>query len=143
MTPRASLAESSAAPRTRHPTWNRVKARASLAQLALFVLMATTATAQPTADPSEPRFDILEFVIEGDTLLGTATIERTVYPFLGPGRRAADAEGARRALQQAYQDAGYLSVTVLLPPQRVDGGEVRVAYRTLDQLDALCRLLSA
>ena len=126
MTPRASLAESSAAPRTRHPTWNRVKARASLALLALFVLMATTATAQPTADPSEPRFDILEFVIEGDTLLGTATIERTVYPFLGPGRRAADAEGARRALQQAYQDAGYLSVTVLLPPQRVDGGEVRL-----------------
>lgn len=24
-----------------------------------------------------------------------------------------------------------------------DGGEVRVAYKTLDQLDALCRLLSA
>jgi hemolysin activation/secretion protein len=39
-----------------------------------------------------------------------------------------DAEGARKALEQAYQDAGFLSVNVVLPPQRVDeaGGEIRL-----------------
>jgi hemolysin activation/secretion protein len=75
-----------------------------------------------------PRFDILEFVITGDTLLGNAAIERVVYPFMGPARSVADAEGARKALEKAYQDAGFLSVSVLLPPQRVDtsGGEVRL-----------------
>jgi hemolysin activation/secretion protein len=80
-----------------------------------------------TADKT-PRFDILEFVVTGDTLLGSAAIERAVYEFMGPGRTVADAEGARKALEKAYQDAGFLSVSVLLPPQRVDtaGGEVRL-----------------
>ncbi len=85
--------------------------------------------AQPAPPSTEgPRFDILEFVVSGDTLLGSAAIERAVYAFMGPQRSAADAEGARKALEKAYQDAGFLSVNVLLPPQRVDtaGGEVRL-----------------
>jgi len=129
MTPRAPLAKPSTAPRALHATPMRVVAAVLfvlMAAMAAMAAMATTASAQVPAASAEPAFDILEFVVEGDTLLGAATIERTVYPFLGPGRRAADAEGARRALQQAYQDAGYLSVSVLLPPQRVDGGEVRL-----------------
>ena len=78
--------------------------------------------------PNEPRFDIFEFVVVGDTVLGATAIENAVYAFLGPQRTAADAEGARRALAKAYQDAGFLSVNVVLPPQRVDqsGGEVRL-----------------
>lgn len=82
-----------------------------------------------SAEP--PRFDILEFVVEGDTLMGAPAIERAVYPFLGPGRTVADAEGARQALQQAYQEAGYLSVTVVLPPQRVDQGTGEVRLQVL------------
>ena len=76
----------------------------------------------------EPRFDILEYVVVGDTVLGAAAIERAVYAFLGPQRTAADAEGARKALEKAYQDAGFLSVNVILPPQRVGnaGGELRL-----------------
>ncbi|MDH4391508.1 MAG: ShlB/FhaC/HecB family hemolysin secretion/activation protein [Aquabacterium sp.] len=91
---------------------------------------AFDASAVPAASaaPAQPRFDILEFIVEGDTLLGAAAIERAVYPFLGPQRTVDDAEGARKALEAAYQAAGYLSVSVLLPPQRVDnaGGEVRL-----------------
>lgn len=104
-----------------------------LALLALIcALLAAPAVLQAQTSPrEEPRFDILEFVIEGDTLLGPAVLERTVYPFLGPGRTLADADGARRALQQAYQDAGFLSVSVLLPPQQVDPavGEVRLVVQ--------------
>ncbi|CAD5373509.1 Hemolysin activation/secretion protein [Rubrivivax sp. A210] len=85
---------------------------------------ATAARAQSAAD--QPRFDILEFLVEGDTLIGAAAIERAVYPFLGPGRAAADAESARKALQKAYQDAGFLSVIVVLPPQPVAGGALRL-----------------
>jgi hemolysin activation/secretion protein len=90
----------------------------------VFVQAALAASAQPANEPA--RFDILAFVVEGDTLLGPAAIERVVYPFLGEARSAADAEGARRALEKAYQDAGFLSVGVTLPPQQVQGGEVRL-----------------
>ena len=84
---------------------------------------------EPRVEPGvEPRFDILEFVVEGDTVLGAAAIERAVYPFLGPQRSAADAEAARKALEKAYADAGFLSVNVVLPAQRVDpsSGELRL-----------------
>ncbi len=96
-----------------------------------------TATAQ-VGSTEQPRFDILEFVVEGDTLLGAAAIERAVYAFMGPGRTVADAEGARKALEKAYQDAGFLSVSVLLPPQRVNeaGGEVRLQV-VLGQVEKL------
>ncbi len=92
---------------------------------------ASLAWSQGPARDAGPRFDILEYVIEGDTLLGAAVLERAVYPFLGPQRTLADAEGARQALQQAYQDAGFLSVSVLLPPQQVDPalGEVRLVVQ--------------
>ncbi len=84
---------------------------------------AATAT-----EAAGPRFDILEFVVEGDTLLGAATIERAVYEFMGPQRSVTDVDNARKALEKAYQDAGFLSVSVVIPPQRVDssGGEVRL-----------------
>lgn len=90
---------------------------------------AALAQGAPAPTPAEEvRFDILEFVVEGDTVLGADAIERAVYPFLGPQRTAADAEGARRALEKAYHEAGFLSVNVALPPQQVlsGGGEVRL-----------------
>ncbi len=87
-------------------------------------LQAQTVPATPAA---EPRFDILEFVVEGDTLLGAPAIERAVYRFLGPARSVAEADGARRALEAAYQAAGFLGVSVVLPPQNVgSSGEVRL-----------------
>lgn len=94
---------------------------------ALFTQPAPAQTAAATAR-AEIRFDINAFVVAGDTVLGAAAIERAVYAFLGPQRTAADAEGARKALEKAYQDAGFLSVNVVIPPQRVDdaGGEVRL-----------------
>lgn len=88
--------------------------------------------AMAQVDSAEPtRFDILEFVVEGDTLLGAPAIELAVYRFLGPARTAADAEGARRALQLAYEAAGYLSVSVALPPQRIDQGTGEVRLQVL------------
>lgn len=87
---------------------------------------AAQATQQQSADTL--RFDILEFVVQGDTVLGAAAIERAVYPFLGPQRSLAHAEGARKALEKAYHDAGFLSVNVVLPEQSVGhgGGALRL-----------------
>lgn len=115
-----------------------MRLRLLLPTLTVLIGLAAGATAQPApAAGNGPRFDILAFVVEGDTVLGTAAIERAVYPFLGPGRSVADAEAARKALEAAYQQAGYLSVSVQLPPQQVDaGGDVRLLVQaaTVDRL---------
>lgn len=76
---------------------------------------------------SNLRFDILEFEIEGNTRLSALQVEAAVMPFLGEGRDMAAIEGARAALEKAYQGAGYLTVFVDVPEQRIEGGLVRLA----------------
>ncbi|MDB6173331.1 MAG: ShlB/FhaC/HecB family hemolysin secretion/activation protein, partial [Chthoniobacteraceae bacterium] len=39
-------------------------------------------------------------------------VEEAVYPFLGPGRTSIDVEQARAALEQAYKEKGFQTVTV-------------------------------
>jgi hemolysin activation/secretion protein len=78
------------------------------------------------AGAAEPRLDLLEFEVLGNTSLATLDIERALYPHLGPDKRMADLERARAALETAYHDAGYLSATVAIPEQRVGGGLVRL-----------------
>lgn len=79
-----------------------------------------------TAPEAALRFDILEFEVEGNTVLGATAIEKAVMPFMGPQRTLDDAEAARAALERVYQAAGFLTVFVDLPEQRVDGGVVRL-----------------
>jgi hemolysin activation/secretion protein len=70
------------------------------------------------------RFDIFEFTVEGNTVLGTAAIEAALYPHLGESRSIDDVEAARRALEDAYRQAGFLSVSVDVPEQKVEAGVV-------------------
>lgn len=115
------------------------QARLPLSLLSLLAaLSAVPALAQPSAPPATdaaaaapeaaaPRFDILEFQIEGNTRLSDVQIEAAVLPFLGEGRSMVDVDGARAALEKVYQGAGYLTVFVDVPEQRVEGGVVRLA----------------
>lgn len=95
--------------------------RNSLAAMLLAVLFCT-AQAQEAA-----RFDIFEYRVEGVTLLPVAAVERAVYPFLGEQKNLTDVEGARTALEKAYHDAGYLTVVVSIPVQKVQNAEVALA----------------
>lgn len=98
----------------------------------LFMLLAAGLTfpawsaESPESAKQDNRFDILEYQVAGNTVLPVQAIETAVYPFLGPQRVFSDAEAARVALEKAYQDAGYLSVSVNLPEQKVSGGVVRL-----------------
>jgi hemolysin activation/secretion protein len=76
-----------------------------------------------------PRFDILEYRVEGNTVLKAELIERAVYPFLGEGRGADDVENARAALELVYRNAGYGTVAVDTPEQRVTDGVVVLQVR--------------
>jgi hemolysin activation/secretion protein len=82
--------------------------------------------ASPPADAGQPappkdnmpRFFIQEFRVDGGgKLLSRDDIEAAVYPFLGPYRSAADVEQASAALEQAYHDKGYQTVSVMVPRQ--------------------------
>jgi hemolysin activation/secretion protein len=90
--------------------------------VALACFPAVAQCASETA--ASPRLDLLEFRVEGNTVLPRMAIEETVYPLLGSGRTVADVEKARVALEQAYHDAGYLTVYVSVPEQKVNNGVV-------------------
>jgi hemolysin activation/secretion protein len=102
-------------------------ARAALLSL---LLAAHCAAAQ------EARFDVLEIRVEGNTVLPVKTIEKAVSPHLGTGRTVADVERVRADLEQAYHDAGYLTVTVLIPEQQVTDAVVtlKVVEATVSRL---------
>ena len=96
-----------------------------LSSLSVAALLVWTASAQ-AAPATGPGFDLLEFAVEGNTVLADIDIEKAVYPSLGPGRTLADVEKARAALEAAYHQNGYLSVSVNVPVQNINAGVVRL-----------------
>jgi len=88
---------------------------------------AQGAASAPTSPNSAPKpFDILEYDVEGNTLLPVIEIEKAVTPFLGPGRSIKDIEGARGRLERIYHDRGYKTVLVDIPQQQIADGVVRL-----------------
>lgn len=99
-------------------------------------LAAMSAAVSATAQDSGPTFDIRAFQVKGNTVLAPEAVERAVYPFMGPGRTADDVEAARAALQSAFEDAGYIAVSVYTPEQSVEGGilQLEVAEQAIGQV---------
>ena len=99
----------------------------------LLLLLALTlsthsrfSAAADAADVKSSAFDILEYVIEGNTVLPVQDIERAVYPHLGEKKTIANVEAARESLEKTYHSGGYLTVFVTIPEQKVEGGIVRL-----------------
>ena len=91
-----------------------------------FVATAESPAAPAVAPPkaAAPGFNILEFQVEGNSLLDNVEIERAVYPWLGENKGVKDVEGARKDLEKTYHDRGYLTVLVNIPQQKVSDGVV-------------------
>ncbi|MCV2349667.1 ShlB/FhaC/HecB family hemolysin secretion/activation protein [Paucibacter sp. Y2R2-4] len=113
--------------------WNRAGLTAWLGGAALAVAgpsfaqqASQQAAAAQEAPIAAPRFDILEYEIEGNTRLNDLQIEAAVLPFLGLQLGMNEVEAARAALEKVYQNAGYLTVFVDIPEQRIDGGVIRL-----------------
>ncbi|MBI1397114.1 MAG: BamA/TamA family outer membrane protein [Betaproteobacteria bacterium] len=94
-------------------------------ELSVLVLFLVALVAGP-ARAADGTFNVFEFDVSGNTVLKRAQVERAVYPFLGPDKTVEDVRAARSALEKAYRDAGYLTVTVDVPPQKVNGGRVKL-----------------
>jgi hemolysin activation/secretion protein len=86
---------------------------------------ATSVAQAPRADAAAShRFNVMEYQVAGNTVLPNLAIEEAVYPWLGESKTIDDIDHARASLEQAYRDAGYLTVLVDIPEQQVEGGIV-------------------
>lgn len=118
---------------TPHPPVNRrlltrARSRCPLIALVLGLAFAAAAPARAQTAPAQaspaPRFDIYQYVVEGNSTLTDPAIEAAVATHMGERRTIQDVEAARAALEKAYRDAGYLTVVVSIPEQDVSTGEV-------------------
>ncbi|MDP2795171.1 MAG: ShlB/FhaC/HecB family hemolysin secretion/activation protein [Sulfurisoma sp.] len=71
-----------------------------------------------------PTFPIIRFQIDGNSLLPAARIEDVLKPFVGPQRDFGDVQRALEMLEQVFRDSGYTTVSVVLPEQVLERGEV-------------------
>src|SRR6266542_1972989 len=85
---------------------------------------AGSVAAEAVTRTSPRTIDVNEYRVEGAHHLSAAEVEAALDPFLGPGRALEDVEAGRAALEKAYSDKGYQSVTVAVPQQTVRDGIV-------------------
>jgi hemolysin activation/secretion protein len=87
------------------------------------------AAAAPAAQAATQvkTFAVLEYQVEGNTLMRAIDIERAVTPYLGEGKTIKDIEAARQSLEKIYHDHGYQTVLVNIPQQEISSGIVRLA----------------
>ena len=81
------------------------------------------APAAPSVRPAR-TLDLLEIVVDGNTVLDDSDIQETLLPFLGPDKTPDDVDRARAALEKLYNDQGFKTVSVLIPRQAVKDGTV-------------------
>ncbi len=104
-----------------------IKQNNTLILLALgvfFILFPGSLFAAEQERQAEAKFDLLELRVKGNTLLERTLLERTIYPFLGPGKSIEAVENARNALEEVYRKKGYQTVAVDIPEQHVEQGVV-------------------
>lgn len=75
-----------------------------------------------TAADAEQTLYIREYRVVGTKILPRGDVEEAVYPYLGPGRTAADVEQARVALEGTYKEKGFQTVSVSVPMQNPRNG---------------------
>jgi hemolysin activation/secretion protein len=101
------------------------------ATLSLSGLVWGAEATPPDQDAKTPavetqHFDVQEYRVVGNTVLEQRSIERLLYPLLGPSKSLTDVEAARTALEKLYHDQGFGTVFVDIPPQTINDGIVRL-----------------
>lgn len=92
----------------------------------LWLLLMGLSCSPTWAEEGKASFDITEYRVGGNSVLTTGEIEEAVYPFFGEAKSIDTVEQARSALEKTYHDAGYLTVFVNIPEQKVEQGVVRL-----------------
>ena len=110
---------------------------AAVCAAAVLVLPGTSAGSEaakaiqvvPITEPDSEvptRLDLMEVVIVGNTVFDEEKLYSIVEPFLGPGRDLDQVDRVREALEEAYRNEGYKTVSVRIPRQTARDGVVRL-----------------
>jgi hemolysin activation/secretion protein len=89
-------------------------------------LLIARSAESPASQPAK-TFPILEYRVEGNTVLHAIDIEGAVTPYLGEGKTIKDVEAARQSLEELYHVRGYQTVLVNIPQQEISSGIVRLS----------------
>lgn len=84
------------------------------------------AQAPAVAPVPSPRFEVRQYIVEGNTLLSQTEIDGIVAPFTGKQRDFGDVQRALETLQETYSRRGFTAVRVLIPEQDLKSGAVRL-----------------
>ncbi|MBV9836443.1 MAG: ShlB/FhaC/HecB family hemolysin secretion/activation protein [Alphaproteobacteria bacterium] len=82
----------------------------------------TTAPAGAERVPVTPT----AITVEGNTVYSPADLDPLIKPLIGKTVTAADIFALAGAIQRKYRDDGYFLATVVVPPQRVTDGRIRL-----------------
>ncbi|MBX3325457.1 MAG: ShlB/FhaC/HecB family hemolysin secretion/activation protein [Nitrospira sp.] len=72
------------------------------------------------------QFPLTTILVEGNSILEQAKIDRLLELYKGPNRRMRDVEQVRTELEKLYHEAGYPTVLVNIPEQTIEDGLVRL-----------------
>jgi hemolysin activation/secretion protein len=81
---------------------------------------------KPLVAEEDVYFTVVKFQVEGNSLLEEETIQEILRPFKGFAQQVKDMEQARLALEKSYHEAGYPTVLVVLPQQKIENGIIRL-----------------
>jgi len=87
-------------------------------------IMQLAVLAPDVVPEAVPRFEIMRYRVEGNTILAVNTIEKLLAPFTGKERDFGTVQEALEALEKEYHRRGYTSVQVILPEQALERGTV-------------------
>ncbi len=90
----------------------------------VFCLLAVLLPAGIVAAPV--LFHVDGFTVEGDNQLSVAETTTLLQPYTGDQTGLENLQAAAEALEQAYQERGYTFYRVILPPQTLEGGQVKL-----------------
>lgn len=95
-------------------------------QVVVFALFfACSVYAADVAQDAVPRFDIIRYRIDGNTILSKEKTDVLFAPYIGKQKDFGTVQEAMEKLEQAYRDRGFNTVQVILPEQELEKGEVR------------------
>ena len=78
--------------------------------------------AAAVAPPKPATVEVQGYAVYGNTLLSEQMVKSTLVKFVGPAKTAEEIKAAKASLQMAYWDRGFVTVSVVFPPQTLTNG---------------------
>ncbi|MCX5847208.1 MAG: BamA/TamA family outer membrane protein [Deltaproteobacteria bacterium] len=94
--------------------------------IGIFLLIASVSFAAEDSRDAIPRFSIMRYQVEGNTLIAADKLEAILSPFTGIEKDFGTVQEAIEELEKAYRNRGFTMVAVMLPEQELEKGVVRL-----------------